>query len=329
MNALIAPVQQPLTPLNILDQLDIGPPTVAEITAAGLPTWHSMTTPPLPLQAPDVHTLEAIPIQKSRQRPRYTDWQKLMLAIYYSMVDSSEDLQWLCDNIGLSNRGKAHNMASRDELTRKFQTQSYDPGADWTLLDYREDPATTVFEETTDDHLRRTLNKRQTLAQIAFFRCHTEIALAYRARKLGLRKAARYWDLRYVSRWLNVSKSDLEAIGVKILPIANRRGRVGVYLVETHSLAAALSKNGMYQRLITHRDSDKFFIREVIESSVQVKQGVAEFESCPWISHAHTSLNAYCEGSFGMHYDGSDQYISQSFTPEKLDPKRVHLNPLI
>jgi hypothetical protein len=290
-----------------------------------------MANPPFPLQSPDLETLLALPVQKTKQRPRYTDWQKQMLEIYYALAGSGvpENLEWLRKRIGLSSCSKLHNMASRDKHTRRFQENAYSPNEDWSLLDYRMDPATTTFDEDFDKHLKHSFGKRQSLAEIAYFRCYTEIAAAYRARQLGLRKPCQYWDLRYVCRWLGLSKRDLETIGrpvgLKILACCNRRGSVGIYLVDAKSLASTLARPGLIDKLVEQRNADQFFIREVIEAALSVKQGIAEWETCPWISFAHTSLNPYCEMSMGLSYNGDDPTIRTSYYPEQLQPHLIHL----
>jgi hypothetical protein len=290
-----------------------------------------MATPPFPLQSPDQETLRALPVQRTKQRPRYTDWQKQMMATYYALAGSGvpENLEWLRQRIGLSSRSKLHNMASRDQHTRRFQENAYNPNEDWSLLDHRMDPATTTFDAEVDAHLMHGFGKRQSLAEIAFFRCYTEIALAYRARQLGLRKPCRYWDLRYVCRWLGLSKEQLEVVGrpagLKILTCCNKRGKVGIYLVESKSLASTLARPGLIAKLVEQRNADQFFIREVLESVLSVRQGVDEWEPCPWISFAHTSLNPYCEMSMGLAYDGSDPTIRTSYYPEQLQPHLIRL----
>lgn len=304
-------------------------PSPAQLVEAGLPAWHSAAEPAFPLQSPDMETVLALPVQRTKQRPRYTDWQKEMMALLYALADGPESLEWLRKRIGLSSRSKLHNMASRDKYTRKFQGEAYDPQNDATLLDRRMDPATTVFDQDFDEHLERSFSKKQTLAQIAFFRGYTEIAAAYRARQLGLRRPAQYWDLRYVCRWLGVSKGELEVIGrpvgLKILACCNRRGKIGIWLVDAETLAATLAQKGVAAKLASERRADKFFIREVIEASLSVKQGIDTWEPCPWISFAHTSLNPYCEVSMGMHYNGQDPAIRTSYYPEQLQPHLIHL----
>jgi hypothetical protein len=317
---------QLLTPVN--SSTDAAP-APEQLSAAGLPAWPSPAFPAFPLQMPDAETLAALPIQRTKQRPRYTDWQKDMLALYYSLADGPESRDWLSPRVGLSSRSKLHNMASRDQKTRRFQEGAYRPSEDVTQLDRRMDPATTVFSEDLDNHLRRSFSSKQPLADIAFFNCYTEIAAAYRARQLGLRKPCQYWDLRYVCRWLGISKAELEAIGrpkgLKVLACCNKRGKIGIYLVEARTLADTLAREGVAAQLVELRNADKFFIREVIESALSVAQGLAEWEICPWISYAHTSLYPYWEMSLGMSYDGSDPAIRTGFYPENLLPDRIHL----
>lgn len=315
--------------LNPINSTSDQAPSPEQLSAAGLPAWPSPAQPAFPLQTPDAETLVALPIQRTKQRPRYTDWQKDMLALYYSLADGPESRDWLSPRVGLSSRSKLHNMASRDQKTRRYQEGAYRPSEDVTLLDRRMDPATTTFSSDLDEHLRRSFSTKQPLAEIAFFNCYTEIAAAYRARQLGLRKPAQYWDLRYVCRWLGVSKEELEAlgrpVGLKVIGACNKRHKVGIYLVEARSLASALARDGVAKQLLEVRGADMFFIREVIEAALSVKQGLATWEDCPWVSYAHTSLYPYQEMSLGLSYDGSDPAIRTGYYPEQLQQHVVHL----
>ncbi|WP_217924659.1 hypothetical protein [Miltoncostaea oceani] len=215
---------------------------------------------------------------------------------------------------------RLHVTAGDDRPERDLaRAKAMEPGR--RLL--REDPATTVFSADHDDYLTRHFGRLE-IEVIAHFVGHTETAVAYRARRLGLRRAARHWELAKVMDWLGVDGPTLRDWGVELHRCCDRRGRVRTILVESTDLARALVRGGCWQRLVA-RGADQFFIREIIESVLSVQKHGAPWERL-WVSHGHVCLNPFSSPSFGLFYSGDDPKMTGAdLDPSEISPEQIHL----
>lgn len=271
-----------------------------------------------------------VPVE-GRRHARYAPWQRQMVRERYPLCRTLHDKEQLAADAQIGSLQKLYNLASRLKVTQtagggnsaeRGLNEAMDVARDPRRWRIREDPRETEFSERDDQYLREHFG-RQEIAAIALQCDHTEIAMSYRARKLGLRGPVRWWDMSHVLAWLGVSADELREMGVPLYPCCDRRGRIKIILVSTEDLVRVLTRGGRWQRLVAERDSDLFFITEVIESQLAVRGGHAEWEGT-WVSHGHTCLNPFSGLSFGLFYDGNDKkLLGAHFTPSDLAPNSV------
>ena len=232
---------------------------------------------------------------------------------------------------------KLYNLASRLEATRghsnthvdwvgEGETEAYDAKNDTSRLLMREDPDTLEWTESDDRYLREHWGKTW-IEQIGYFLQKSEIAIAYRARTLGLRNVPKYWDVEKVAAWLGMEVKEVTMLlphkGLEIRPCCDANGRLKITLVSTMSLARVLVKDAFWKVLVDRRNADRFFIKDVIESVAALQDGDATWEPTPWVSHGHTSLNPFSETCFGWFYDGYDTNMAGwDLDPRDLAPSR-------
>lgn len=267
-------------------------------------------------------------------RTRYSPEIKEAVRTRYPLCRSYADKDALARELGIGSVAKLYNLASRLKVTQHPGSEGRESDALRSVVDrafaperllVREDPSECVFTSDDDDYLHRHFG-RQHLAVMALHCNHTESAMTWRARKLGLRQPVRWWDLERVTAWLGMSGPALSRAGVHLYRCCDQRGRVRIVLVDAVELVNMLLDGGMWQSLVA-RGADQFFIRELIDAQLQVNRGQAEWEPT-WVSHSHTCLNPFSSLSFGLFYDGSDdKLLGADFTPADLDPRRVgHLS---
>lgn len=246
-----------------------------------------------------------------------------------------------------------YSVANRAGVTRTYRKSKdgtrieedapepcYDPRRDPARLLERESFTDTVFSQRDDEYLRQHWGE-QFIEQIAFMRGHTETAIMWRARQLGLRQPVQYFDVEKVTAWLGIDQETLvrlgQPVGLKIHECCDQHHRVAIRLVEAVALARMLVRDGLFKELLARRDADEFFIREVIGSVADVRAGRQSFAH-RWVSHGQTCLNPYSGASFGlfMIYDengllindldryGRVQLPGYGLEVEELSPERIH-----
>lgn len=269
------------------------------------------------------------------RRVRYPQWKKDAIALRYPQCRNIKDKLALCVDLGIVNDAgepdlaRLYNLASRLKVTAVADNEArlsaaVDEAMRPERRRLREDPRSTVFTAENDRYLT-TWFGRQAIEIIALQIGHTEIATAYRARQLGLRRPARHWELRRVLAWLDIDLSGLTEMGVPVLDCCDRFARVKIQLVEGEALRRALIRGGRWQRLKQlGNDIDLFFMKELIEAGLALREG-AEPEAL-WVSHGHTCLNPLAPLSFGHFYNGDDRWISVvcELTPEETSPSQVY-----
>ena len=270
---------------------------------------------------------------KKATRAQYRPAKKAAVALKYPLCRTPEDRDRLARELGIESRQKIYNLASRLEATRPHANSQqeltsdvgYDPTKDTTRLFLRDDPDRPWSED--DDRYLREHFGRTFIEAIAVFLNRSETAVAYRARKLGLRNVPKYYDAGKVAPWLGLSLQDfflLEKVGLEIFPCTDRHGRLRITLVSTTSLARVLLYKRLWKWLVDRRDADLIFIlifiRDVLESIAELQKGKAIWEPNPWVSHGHTCLNPFSEACFGWFYDGNDDKMAGA----DLDPRDLH-----
>ena len=247
----------------------------------------------------------------AKERARYSNWVKQQVRLRYPLCRTTEDKRQLAAELNIRDADgepsvpKLYNLASRLGATGRDAAEQHVAAvasSEERLLD-REDPDTTEFSRESDRYLRSEFG-RKPIGWIAVNIHHTETAVAYRARQLGLRKPVKYWNVRKVALWLSLTVEELRALrseGIDVYPQHDRHGHLQLEVVSTSSLARWLKDDGNLARARA-AGADEFFIREVLESMEQAAAGESEFEACKFLSHGHVCQNPYAqETSFGLY----------------------------
>jgi hypothetical protein len=254
-------------------------------------------------------------------RARYSAEVKAIVKAKYHLCRTPEDRDALAAECGIASREKLYNLASRLSTTRSHadsrrvvtsDEQPYDATEDASRLLLRDDPETLTWSEDQDRYLSEHFG-RTFVESIAFMLNRSETAVAYRARRLGLRGIPKYYDKIKVTAWLGVSEREMTRPGSRILdihPCTDRHGRVRITLVSTTSLARLLVHARARTALIDRHGADLFFISDVIESVADLQRGAAAWEADAWVSHGHTCLNPFSEMCFGLFYKGFDEKMA-------------------
>lgn len=262
-----------------------------------------------------------------RTRARYSPDVVEAVKTRYPHCRGAADKELLARSLGIASTPQLYNLACRHRVTagedRPEREASRQAAIDPKRRELRENPDTIVWTRDDDDYLTRSFGRVE-IEVLAHFTGHTETAIAHRARHLGLRKAARHWDVERVSDWLGMTAPEIAAMGVDLHRCCDQRGRMRIVLVETAQLGRALARGGRWQRLVA-RGADRFFIREVIEATLAERNGEDPWDPM-WVSHGHTCINPFSGLSFGLFYAGDDPKLTgANFTVEELSPANIHL----
>lgn len=267
-------------------------------------------------------------------RAQYPDEIKALVKAKYPLCKTPADRDRLAKECGIGSRQKLYNLASRLLATRPHsgsdnewtaEDSGYDASADRSRLYLRDDP--DALQWTPDDkrYLKEHFGKTF-VEDIAFFLNRTETSVAYQARKMGLRNIPKYYDAAKVASWLGVSSKSLlslSRVGLDVFPCVDRKGQLQITLVSTTSLARVLLRQRFWKLLVDRYDADLYFIRDVIESVVDLQKGKAVWEPDPWVSHGHTCLNPFADLSFGWFYHGRERAMEglENLDPRDLSPQ--------
>lgn len=281
-------------------------------------------------------------------RPVYSEEQKRIVREQYHLCITRADKVALQHKLGFSSIEQLYNLANRLNVTRTHRDdvtiqrraeEAFEP--DRLLL--REDPDQLEFSAHTDDYLTRHFGPdarmRRHLEEIAFHLGHSETAMMYRARHLGLRAFCKYWPDAKIIAWTGMDAARLRAIGVDFFPCIDRDGNVAITLVSTSSLLRLIAATGADDipegadaahepGLVDRREEllgagiDLFLLRELDELRVAVLAGTVRWERSRWISHGHVCLNPWAGLSFGLFDDGRDQKVmARGLHPADLHPR--------
>lgn len=260
------------------------------------------------------------------RRAKYTEEQKEAVRRRYPLARTLEEKRELAIELGMG-EGAVHrlyNLASRLKATRTYDewaqgpeqqeapaARRYDAASDEERLRMREVPSETRFTRE-DDHYLKSYFGREAIEKIAFHRGHTEIAMLYRARILGLRRPALAWEQRKVMAWLGIEDSEwpvLQREGVEAFDLPDRRGHVRVTLVSATSLARWLTQGARWQRLVAG-GADEFFCREILESTADVQRAEVGWERCRFLSAGHVCMNPWASSSLGLFCTTTDRHVA-------------------
>lgn len=244
-----------------------------------------------------------------RQRTRYSAFVKEQVRQRYHLCRTTEDKEALARELGIGSVSKLYNLASRLGAAGR-ETELFQADAVGAELLLREDPETIVWDEAGDRYLRDEFGRRA-IEDIAYHLGHSETAVLYRARHLGLRLPVKHWRLDKVSSWLGLELEEtraLQAEGLDIYRLGNRRGEVVLEVVSTTSLGRWLSLKKNIKRL--GRSADQFFILEIQESLRDLVAGETTFERCKFLSHGHVCQNPFTDNSYGLFCTNNDKYLA-------------------
>lgn len=267
------------------------------------------------------------------QRAQYSDDIKAIVKAKYPLCRTPADRDALAAECGIGSRQKLYNLASRLFATRPHSSNSvtewiddddiYDATQDDSRLLIRDNMDTLVWTQDNVRYLSEHFGKTF-IESIGFMLNRSETSVAYQARKLGLRNVPKYYDMKKVGAWLNLSQRELLLLskrGLEIFPCTDAQGNLSISLVSTTSLARVLLQGAFWKKLVDVRQADEFFIHDLIESIIDLQKGYANWEPNPWVSHGHTSLNPYSENCFGWFYDGYDEKMAgDDLDPRDLSP---------
>lgn len=280
-----------------------------------------------------------LPAVASDRRVRYSNAIKQEIAQRYPHCRSTRDKLALCSDLGIVDEqgapdlNRLYNLASRLKATSVASNEDALAAARQAAMDparrrMREDPRETTFTAENDRYIRRWFG-RQEIEIIGLQTGHTEIAVALRARQLGLRRPVRHWQLGHVIDWLDIDRTTFDSLGVPVLVCCDRFARPRVELVDAEVLRRFLTAGGRWQRMNAQlteigRQIDLFFIHELVGGSVALRNG--EEPEAMWVSHGHTCLNPLAPLSFGHFYDGTDPRIAAvcELTPEQTGPSQIY-----
>jgi hypothetical protein len=253
------------------------------------------------------------------------EWRSHLITSYYGWISNPQDRMQLMVACGYSKMAHLYSAANKHGVTSRRGSRG-DAGSaeagDPERLKLREHPDSARFSERDDEYLTRNFGSRRTLEEIALATGHTEIAMAVRARQLGLRQFCKYWELEKVLGWTGVSREELENYGMLTYPVTDLDGKVRITLASSSSLSRMVA-DPVILPLLRAAGCDEFFVLELSDlwSANRDDQLVSE-PSC-WISHAHTCLNPRAGEVFRASFSGKD--LSNAQKTRNIDPRPFHI----
>lgn len=244
----------------------------------------------------------------SKGRARYSAHIKEQVRTRYPLCRTTADKEALARELGISSVNKLYNLASRLGVGGSDGEAASAAARDRSRLLIRENPGEVKWTRTALKYLRQEFG-RKTIEEIAFHLSHSETAVLFKARELGLRKPVKLWNLEKAAAWLGFSTNELRAReeeGLDIYPLGNRQNQLELEVVTTTSLARWMRIKKVAKELKA-RDADLFFIKEIEESVEEIAEGEAKFEKCRYLSHGHVCQNPFTEASFGLFCTNTDR----------------------
>lgn len=217
----------------------------------------------------------------------------------------------MADELGIGSVSKLYNLASRlDAAGQRDQNIPGEGQVPAESHELREDPKTIKWSRKADKFLKSEFG-RLGIENISYHLGHSETAILYRARHLGLRLPAKHWRLDKVARWLGLPEDKLKSLaseGIDIHQLANRSNEVVLEVVSLASLGRWIAQPGNTKRLKEEGDPDPFFLLEIKESMKDLSQKKTRFESCKFLSHGHICQNPFTENSYGLFCTNNEKY---------------------
>ena len=250
-----------------------------------------------------------------KKRTRYAAYVKEQVIKRYRYCRTTEDREALAAELGIVDADGKPSVSKLYNLASRLGATGADDDPAKPLEDHErplivEHPDETKFTRRDDRYLRSEFGRRE-IEVIAYHLHHSEPAILYRARKLGLRKPVKHWRLEKVAAWLGMDVGEFRRVAerenIDIHPLADKSGRVVLEVVSTSSLGRWLQRKGVLERL-RKGGADEFFLRELLESIDDLVNKRTEFESCKFLSHGHVCMNPFSDASFGLFCTNNDRY---------------------
>ena len=223
-------------------------------------------------------------------RPRYSPELREQVLLLYPLCRGGVHREGLAERLGFGSLARMYNLASRLAATSEdAELAAAKAAADPERLHEREG-LEAPWEDWQDSYLRDEFARRP-IEQIAVFVGHTEIAVAYRARTLALRKLIAFWPAGHVAAWLGDRAviGQLQRAGL-VYPVRSLDGGVALTLVDARGLAGWVAE---------HQPAgiDPVFAAELADTAAT--SDADAFEATVWVSHDHRVLNPYSP-AYGM-----------------------------
>jgi hypothetical protein len=240
---------------------------------------------------------------------RYSPEVIAQVILRYPLCITTEDKVNLAKELGIETVEKLYNLASRHGATGRGSAAKLarDAAQNPDLLDNREDFVEVKWTRKADKYLKERFGSKP-IESIAFHVGHTETAVLYRARKLGLRLPVKIWKLEKVCAWLSMSPQEIKSVpdGPEFYPFSGLDQKLEFEVVTTSSLARWFARPGVRDDLRA-RGADEFFIREIMESVADLAAKKTRFERCRFLSHGHVCMNTRSFSSFGCYCTNTER----------------------
>jgi hypothetical protein len=267
------------------------------------------------------------------QRTRYSPYIKEQVRKRYHLCRTTADKQILADELGIGSVSKLYNLASRLGATAE-ESGVEESGKQFI----KENPKTTKFTRDADRYLKDEFGRRE-IEKIAYHLGHSETAIFYRARHLGLRLPVKYWRLDKVATWLDRTPDEIKEWkeeGLDIHPLGNRNRELVIEVISTTSLGRWMQEKGNMKRLREGHDIDEFFVLEIKETIKDLMNQETQFERCKFLSHGHVCQNPFTQNSYGLFCTNNEKYRAgedprcsvRTLAIEDLDPEEKVDRPL-
>lgn len=271
--------------------------------------------------------------KKSKRAPKYPEAIRDRVLAEYPYCTTPDEKQELADSLGMDSLNKLYNLASRLKATRTTNEDDMHMGIeqadDVEAMLLKDQNAkviskisTTVFTEADDEYLKNHWGNTK-LSMISAQRRHSEPALLYRARHLGLRKLQPQWDIKDVSRYISLPEDYL--LHISELQIMSTQSSVENKLA--HKFVSTINLYNWIQTVDLMQDSngsvDEFFLKELEESHDGIMNLRERWEGCKFITPDHrcsnpasfNSYGLYCAKVEGQHEAGEDPKCQARLIP--------------
>jgi hypothetical protein len=258
-----------------------------------------------------------------RKRAKYSKAIKERVRAEYPYCTTLDEKRELARSLGMDSLHKLYNLASRLGVTRTNADDDFhvglhrEPGITVSpshALGLGSSLSETVFTDADDNYLRNHWGNTK-LAMIAAQRGHSESALLYRARTLGLRRCQPQWSCSDAARYLGIEESFLLQIDTLMIFETSAEPR-------TRLVSATSLWDWVKDETLPH--AEEFFLLELKESTEWIQSLRERWEGCKYVTPDHMCQNPAALNSYGLYCSRREEHDAGE------DPKcRVRTLPLL